>query len=82
MKWLFLCTIICFNFLDLWGPFLVICPASTLHNWQQEFSKFVPEFKVVPYWGNPAVSISFRVEIVWHHNNLNRNDIFPVVVVV
>ncbi|XP_042901468.1 chromatin-remodeling ATPase INO80 isoform X1 [Parasteatoda tepidariorum] len=36
----------------IWGPFLVIAPASTLHNWQQEFAKFVPKFKVLPYWGN------------------------------
>ncbi|XP_066247321.1 chromatin-remodeling ATPase INO80 isoform X1 [Euwallacea similis] len=38
---------------SVWGPFLIISPASTLHNWQQEIAKFVPEFKVVPYWGNP-----------------------------
>lgn len=38
----------------IWGPFLVIAPASTLHNWQQELSKFVPRLKVVPYWGNTA----------------------------
>ncbi|KAL3289771.1 hypothetical protein HHI36_023166 [Cryptolaemus montrouzieri] len=37
----------------VWGPFLIISPASTLHNWQQEIAKFVPSFKVVPYWGNP-----------------------------
>ncbi|KAJ8983891.1 hypothetical protein NQ317_000927 [Molorchus minor] len=37
----------------VWGPFLIISPASTLHNWQQEIAKFVPDFKVVPYWGNP-----------------------------
>ncbi|XP_076291409.1 chromatin-remodeling ATPase INO80 isoform X2 [Lasioglossum baleicum] len=37
----------------LWGPFLIISPASTLHNWQQEMARFVPMFKVVPYWGNP-----------------------------
>lgn len=36
---------------DIWGPFLVVAPASTLHNWQQEIAKFVPEFKVLPYWG-------------------------------
>lgn len=39
---------------DIWGPFLVVAPASTLHNWQQEISKFVPEFKVLPYWGTAA----------------------------
>ncbi|KAK9321105.1 SNF2 family N-terminal domain-containing protein [Lipomyces orientalis] len=37
---------------NIWGPFLVIAPASTLHNWQQEITKFVPEFKALPYWGN------------------------------
>lgn len=37
---------------NIWGPFLVVAPASTLHNWQQEIAKFVPEFKVLPYWGN------------------------------
>ncbi|KAJ8139713.1 hypothetical protein OY671_007083 [Metschnikowia pulcherrima] len=37
---------------DIWGPFLVVTPASTLHNWQQEISKFVPGFKVLPYWGS------------------------------
>lgn len=36
---------------NIWGPFLVIAPASTLHNWQQEISKFVPSLKVLPYWG-------------------------------
>jgi DNA helicase INO80 len=37
---------------NIWGPFLVIAPASTLHNWQQEVAKFVPDIKVLPYWGN------------------------------
>ena len=39
---------------DVWGPFLVVAPASTLHNWEQELRKFVPEFKILPYWGNAA----------------------------
>jgi chromatin-remodeling ATPase INO80 len=36
----------------VWGPFLVIAPSSTLHNWQQEVTRFVPTIKVLPYWGN------------------------------
>ncbi|RKP10561.1 SNF2 family N-terminal domain-containing protein, partial [Thamnocephalis sphaerospora] len=36
---------------NLWGPFLVVGPAVTLHNWHQEVSRFVPDFKVLPYWG-------------------------------
>ncbi|XP_038597218.1 chromatin-remodeling ATPase INO80 isoform X2 [Tachyglossus aculeatus] len=38
---------------NIWGPFLIISPASTLNNWHQEFARFVPRFKVLPYWGNP-----------------------------
>ncbi|KAI9645742.1 putative DNA helicase ino80 [Ciborinia camelliae] len=38
----------------IWGPFLVVAPASTLHNWQQEITKFVPKLKVLPYWGTAA----------------------------
>ena len=37
---------------NIWGPFFVVTPSSTLHNWQQEIARFVPEFKVLPYWGN------------------------------
>lgn len=37
---------------NIWGPFLVIAPSSTLHNWQQEIEKFVPELKCLPYWGS------------------------------
>ncbi|PPQ89378.1 hypothetical protein CVT25_002196 [Psilocybe cyanescens] len=37
---------------DIWGPFLVVAPASTLHNWQQELTRFVPHLKALPYWGN------------------------------
>lgn len=40
--------------LNIWGPFLVVAPASTLNNWHQEFTKFFPDFTVLPYWGNPA----------------------------
>ena len=34
-----------------WGPFLVIAPNATLYNWQQEFNRFCPSLKVLPYWG-------------------------------
>ena len=39
---------------NIWGPFLIIAPASTLHNWEQEFRKFTPDFKVLPYWGTQS----------------------------
>ena len=34
-----------------WGPFLVIAPAITLFNWFSETNRFVPDLKVLPYWG-------------------------------
>ncbi|KAI3654623.1 hypothetical protein MP228_000003 [Amoeboaphelidium protococcarum] len=37
---------------NIWGPFLVVVPASTLHNWYQEFNKFAPALKLLPYWGS------------------------------
>jgi len=37
-----------------YGPHLIIVPASTLYNWQQEISKFCPTLKIIPYWGGLA----------------------------
>ncbi|KAF2363608.1 DBINO domain [Trinorchestia longiramus] len=45
---------------DSWGPFLIVTPASTLHNWTAELNRFVPDFKVVPYWGTPEERKSLR----------------------
>ena len=35
-----------------WGPFLIVVPVTTLHNWKTELEKFAPALKVLPYWGN------------------------------
>ncbi|CAN1256190.1 Chromatin-remodeling ATPase INO80 [Linum perenne] len=36
---------------NIWGPFLVVAPASVLNNWADEISRFCPELKTLPYWG-------------------------------
>lgn len=56
----------------VWGPFLIISPASTLHNWQQEMQKFVPSFKVVPYWGSPNQRKILRQ--FWDQKDLHTKD--------
>lgn len=33
------------------GPSLVICPASLVYNWQEEFTRFAPQLAVVPVTG-------------------------------
>lgn len=65
---------------NIWGPFLVVTPASTLHNWQQEIKKFVPDFKVLPYWGNAKDRKVLRK--FWDHKNVkyNRDSQFHVLV--
>ncbi|KAJ2855997.1 putative DNA helicase ino80, partial [Coemansia erecta] len=58
---------------NIWGPFMVVAPASTLHNWQQELSRFVPEFKVLPYWGSQKDRKVLRKSL-WNPKNLSRKD--------
>ncbi|OAG28934.1 DNA helicase INO8 [Nematocida displodere] len=56
----------------MWGPFLVITPASTLHNWEQEFAKFVPSFKIIPYWGTVNDRKAYRKS--WQQRKLQKED--------
>ncbi|KAJ1826827.1 putative DNA helicase ino80, partial [Coemansia sp. RSA 2599] len=58
---------------NIWGPFMVVAPASTLHNWQQELSRFVPEFKILPYWGSQKDRKVLRKSL-WNPKNLSRKD--------
>ena len=37
---------------NVWGPFLVVVPVTTLHNWQNELMKFCPSLRVLPYFGS------------------------------
>ena len=36
---------------EVWGPHLVIVPTSVMLNWEMEFKKFFPGFKVLTYYG-------------------------------
>ncbi|MCD8150686.1 MAG: SNF2 family helicase [Clostridiales bacterium] len=35
-------------------PSLVVCPASLVYNWQEEFAKFAPDIRVIPIAGGAA----------------------------
>ncbi|KAK4621961.1 Chromatin-remodeling ATPase INO80 [Fulvia fulva] len=65
---------------DIWGPFLVIAPASTLHNWQQEIAKFVPSIKTLPYWGSAKDRKVLRKFWDRKHITYNRDSPFHVLV--
>ena len=36
----------------IWGPHLIVVPTSCLINWETEFKKFCPGFKILPYYGS------------------------------
>ena len=46
------------------APTIVVCPASLVYNWQDEFAKFAPEIKVCPVVG----SIPEREDIIANAN--------------
>lgn len=65
---------------DIWGPFLVIAPSSTLHNWQQEITRFVPDLKCLPYWGNAKDRKVLRKFWDRKHITYNRDSPFHVLI--
>jgi chromatin-remodeling ATPase INO80 len=65
---------------NIWGPFLVIAPASTLHNWQQEITRFVPNIKVLPYWGTAKDRKVLRKFWDRKHITYTRDSQFHVLV--
>ena len=65
---------------NVWGPFLVIAPSSTLHNWQQEITRFVPTLKVLPYWGNAKDRKVLRKFWDRKHITYNKDSEFHVLV--
>lgn len=36
-----------------WGPHLIIVPTSVMLNWEMEFKRWCPAFKLLTYYGNP-----------------------------
>eukprot|EP00172_Hildenbrandia_rubra_P001549 Plantae.Rhodophyta-Hildenbrandia_rubra.ctg2115.p1 GENE.Plantae.Rhodophyta-Hildenbrandia_rubra.ctg2115~~Plantae.Rhodophyta-Hildenbrandia_rubra.ctg2115.p1 ORF type:complete len:1369 (+),score=220.38 Plantae.Rhodophyta-Hildenbrandia_rubra.ctg2115:6908-11014(+) len=55
-----------------WGPFLVVTPKATLHNWQQEICKFCPSLRVLPYWGSKNDRKELRKH--WSPRRMYRRD--------
>ena len=56
----------------IWGPFVVCSPASTLPNWADEVTKFVPNLVLRPYWGSSADRAILRKD--FDPRKLGRRD--------
>ena len=47
-------------FKGIWGPHLIVVPTSCLVNWETEFKKFCPIFKVLTYFGSAKTRRTLR----------------------
>ena len=59
------------NFYQLYGPFLVVVPLSTIVAWQREFQNWAPEMNVVTYLGDISSRNVIR-EYEWKHGGNKR----------
>ncbi|EGG04026.1 uncharacterized protein MELLADRAFT_89706 [Melampsora larici-populina 98AG31] len=65
---------------NIWGPFLVIALASTLHNWQQAITRFVSALKALLYWGSVQDRAILRKFWNWKHLRYDGEAPFHVVI--
>ncbi|CAJ0921046.1 14852_t:CDS:10 [Entrophospora sp. SA101] len=65
---------------NIWGPFVVVAPSSTLHNWEQEIARFVPDFKILPYWGKSDTRKVLRKTLNKRNIIFNKDASFHVVI--
>ncbi|XP_018495050.1 ATP-dependent DNA helicase DDM1 [Galendromus occidentalis] len=64
------------------GPFLILCPLSTVRNWENEFNRFSPALPVLVLHGpkTKRATIRRKLRIRRELGNGSEKSIFPVVI--
>jgi helicase SWR1 len=62
-------------FREKWGPHLIVVPTSVMLNWEMEFKKFLPGFKILTYYGD--INERKRKRIGWRNTG---KDMINVVI--
>lgn len=53
---------------EVWGPHLIVVPTSVMLNWEMEFKKWAPGFKILTYYGTREQRLEKRKG--WYDDNL------------
>ncbi|KAF2758659.1 hypothetical protein EJ05DRAFT_422085, partial [Pseudovirgaria hyperparasitica] len=53
-----------------WGPHLIVVPTSVMLNWEMEFKKFCPGFKILTYYGTQEERKNKRRG--WYNSHLHQ----------
>jgi helicase SRCAP len=49
----------------VWGPHLIVVPTSVMLNWELEFKRWAPGFKIMTYYGSPKERKLKRMVSEW-----------------